>query len=309
MYSDVVRSGGYKRKLLDFFQQEYGIEATGISPAKRGFYGETWRLDAANNSYFLKLVYATAHQAVYARSFPIIQHLCGHGIGFINQIIKTKDGRLSAQFDGAVLGAFDWIDGENIETDATKFPEYQMLAKVYSVPVHGVAIPIEDFSGRSANKFFEQWNALEDEQVLSLLENNRAIFEYRAKRLKTLARQCQGDAVDFFITHGDAGGNYIVNGDRRFIVDWDDPMLAPPERDAWVMCGKDWAREAFEAALRRNGITYTLRPERLAYYCYRFFFFYLTEFLKAFTQADTIEEYLEGWIKESLAYADEFQIN
>jgi len=305
MYSDVIRSEEYKRKLLDFIQQYYGLEAVGIAPAKRGFYGETWRLDTADGSFFLKLVYVAAHKLTYERSFPVIEHLHDHGIDFISRIAKTKDGRLSTQFDGAALGVFGWIDGETIETDATKIPEYQMLAKIYQVPAHGVSIPREDFSGKIAGEFFAKWNALKGEDVLSLLGKNRVKLEHRAARLEYFAALCRNDTAGFVITHGDAGGNLIVNGGRHFIVDWDDPLLAPPERDAWVMCGKAWAREAFESALRQNGIAYTLRPERLAYYCHHFFFLYLIALIEGSTPVNEMEEYLEGWIRESIAYADE----
>jgi Ser/Thr protein kinase RdoA (MazF antagonist) len=307
LYSNIPRSEEYQHRLLEFIRQEYGISAARLTPAKRGYYGETWRLDATTSSYFLKLVYPAAHQAIYERSFSIIQYLCDHGIDFISRIVNTKDDDLSTRFDGAILGVFDWIDGENRETDATKIPEYHMLAKVYAVPSGGVPILREDFSGNSADTFFEQWKALDNIQIHSLLEKNRAKLEHRAKRLKYFAELCRGDTADFFITHGDAGGNLMVNGDRYFIVDWDSPILAPPERDAWVMCSRDWARDAFHNALCQNGIRHTLRLERLAYYCYYFFFFYLTAYLDGFTQTDTvreIEEYIDGWIEGSIQYAD-----
>ncbi len=308
MYSNIPRSEEYRQRLLEYIRQEYGIRAAALAPAKRGYYGETWRLDAANGGYFLKLVYPAAHQVVYERSFPVIQHLCDHGIDFISRIVKTKDGSLSTRFDGAMLGVFDWIDGENIETDVTKIPEYQMLARVYAVPCCGVPIVREDFSVTSAEKFFERWNALDNTQIGSLLENRRGKLEHRAKRLKYFAGLCQGDTAKFFITHGDAGGNLMVNGDRYFIVDWDNAVLAPPERDALVMCSRDWARGAFSNALRQNGIRHTLRSERLAYYCYHFFFFfYLAAYLDGFTETDTvreIEEYIDGWIADSIQYAD-----
>ena len=307
MYSNIIRSNEYKHRLLEFIELEYGFKALVINPAKRGYYGETWRLDTTETSYFIKLVYPALHAAVYKRCFHIIQHLCDHGIDFISRIVKTKDGSPYTIFDGAVLGVFDWIDGENIETDATKIPEYQMLAKVYTVPTHGISIPREDFSGKSADEFFKKWNALDDEKLLSLLEKNRSKLMHRAERLRLFSNICQNDTADFFITHGDAGGNLIKNGDKYFIVDWDNPILAPPERDAWCMCNQDWARDAFHNALHQNGISHILRSERLAYYCYHYFFFYLATYLDGFTVLDPvkeIEEYIDGWIEESIEYAD-----
>jgi len=67
----------------------------------------------------------------------------------------------------------------------------------------------------------------------------------------------------------------IVSEGKYHIVDWDDPRLAPPERDAWFCMHWNWATAAFNKALRENGIEYALRIERMAYYCYQYFFFYL----------------------------------
>ena len=305
MYSNVKRSDEYKNRLLDYIRNEYGIEAVSITPAKRGFYGETWRLDAVDTSYFLKLVYPAVHKPVYARSFSLVQHLCDHGIDFISRVVKTANGKLFTQFDGAILGVFDWIDGENVQNDKTKVQEYRMLAKVYTVSPIGISIPQEDFSGNSVDKFFEQWKTLQDKQLCSLFEKNRTKIEHRAARLKRFSSLCRGDTTHFVITHGDAGGNVIETGNRYYIVDWDNAVLAPIERDAWFGMGWDWMMPAFNDALRENGIDYTLRSERLAYYCYDFFFFYLNAYLDASTQADTVEEYIDGWIAESFKYADE----
>jgi hypothetical protein len=183
----MCRDSEYIFRLARFLRDEYCIKAADITPAKRGFYGETWRLDSTDESYFVKLVYPAAYAAVYERSFHVIEHLCNHGIDFISKIIKTKD------------------------------------------------------------------------------------------------------------------------GGRYFIVAWDNPILAPLERDAWVMCSRDWAREAFQRALRQNNIEYAIRNERLAYYCYQFFFFYLISYINGFTQANDIQEieaFIDGWIKDSFEYAD-----
>jgi len=304
-------------RLRGFLRETYRLEPAALTPAERGFYGETWRLDTTDSRLFVKLD-ASPHRDVYRRSFHVVEHLRCHGIDFISRIVKTADGALCADFDGAVLGVFDWIDGAHIENDDTKFPEYDMLARVYAVPGEGLFIPREDFSGRSAGIFFGQWERLKrmparpDAALLpELLGRHRGELTRRARRLELFAGRCAGDTASFFVTHGDAGGNLIQNGDKSYLVDWDEAMLAPSERDAWVMCPCDWAREAFQNALRRHGVGYALRPERLAYYCYYMFFFYLTAFMDEYlggsNQADTVGEikrYFEGFIEERVRYAD-----
>ena len=311
MYSSTLRSVDYQYQLLNFINREYSLSATAITPARRGFYGETWRLDTANKRYFVKLDYSEAHHRIYERSFLVIDHLCRHGIDFISRIVKTASDKLFARYDDAVLGIFEWFDGKNIENDATKSTEYQLLAKVYAVPPDGLHIPREDFSGTAASRFFAQWKSLDDARLYSLLEAHRANLERRAARLKHFAALCRSDTGGFVITHGDAGGNLLVNGNEYHLVDWDDSVLAPPERDAWnMLCHKDkrdWAGGLFHSALREQGISYTLRPERLAYYCYTMYFFYLTEYLNCFAHTGTVQgldEYFTGWAENRVEYAD-----
>ena len=205
----------------------------------------------------------------------VIDFLCRKGIDFISSIVKTADGHLWTDFDGAVLGVFNWIDGENVETDETKAPEYRMLAKIYSIPLDGCRIAREDFAGENAAMFFRQWKLIRDQEITSLLEHNRRKLEYRAEKLRYFADLCRKDTRHFYLTHGDAGGNFLVSRDKCFLVDWDGVLLAPPERDAWVMGFREWARSLFCESLLRNGIEYSLRPERLAYYCYAHLSFYV----------------------------------
>ena len=308
MYSNVIRSDEYKQQLLDFIRREYGIDVIGIYPAKRGFYGETWRLNTAERNYFVKVVYPAAHKDVYENSFPVIDHMNRHGIDFISKIVKAEKEKLFLHFDGAILGVFDWIDGENRQDEETKIREYQMLAKVYTVPTEGLIIPRENFSTDSADIFLRQWAVLSVDTTLNtLFEQHRKKIENRAERLRLFSERCQNDVSSFFITHSDAGGNYIAGNDMDYIVDWDTPILAPPERDAWFCMHWDWAMKAFHDALRQNGIDYTLRQERLAYYCYHMFFFYLNAYIDRYTQigiTEGMEEYMGGWIEDAFQFAD-----
>ena len=208
---------------------------------------------------------------------------------------------------------FNWIDGDNIETDETKIPEYRMMANVYTVPAAGLAIPTEEFFGESAKKFFCQWESIDNRELFLLFEENRNKLEFIANRLKLLADECRKDKSGFFITHGDAGGNMIKTDSDYFIVDWDEAKLAPPERDAWNMltyAGKSgWARCLFENALKSALIDYKLKDKRLLYYCYYYYFFYMTEYLDSYMQIGDIHEeimnYFSGWKENRASFADE----
>lgn len=310
MYSAAARGEAYIQRLCAFIGRAYPLRPTAIAPARRGYYGETWRLDCGEGRCFLKLD-RSPHQTVYARNFPVVEHLRNRGMEFVSRIVKARDGRLFTQFDGGVLGVFDWIEGENRQDESTKTREYQMLARVYTVDAAGLDLAREDFLPRAADLFFSQWARVEDKGILALLEQRRDAIGFNAGRLRHFARLCQEDLTGFAITHGDAGGNVIVNGDAFYLVDWDDPWLAPPERDAWFCMQWPWAMETFQAALRQNGIGYTLRSERLAYYCYHMYFFYLMEILDTFfalgpregAVLEYLSEYLGGWINDNLAFA------
>lgn len=317
MYSNVTRNPTYINHLLTCIRQEYRLDPVSIVSAKRGYYGETWRLNTAERSYFLKLDYSALHQSVYERSFPVVDHLCNHGIDFIGQIVKTADEQLSTRFDGAVLGVFNWIDGELIQNERTKVEEHQMLSKVYNVSYEGLSIPREEFTTVSADSFFHFWEQLKlrtenTTQLLTLFEQHREKLEHRAKRLHLFAKRCGVDTSQFFITHGDAGGNIIADGEKFFLVDWDAPVLAPPERDAWF--GLCWQQDAdaFQSALRQNGIDYVLRPERMAYYCYHSFFLYLNLYLETYfdigdrngDMVEQLKDYFSCWIEDEIQYAD-----
>ncbi|MCL2286431.1 MAG: aminoglycoside phosphotransferase family protein [Firmicutes bacterium] len=326
MYRNYIqRDSEYMNRLKDVICEQYHIDVIDITPAKRGYYGETWKLETPDNFYFAKLDYFKRHQKIFRNSLPVVDYLCENGIGFINNVIKTRDGKLNIFFDApestpvlsssAVLGVFEWIDGENIETDETKTPEYQMLCEIYKLTKSGFEIPVFEFSDKAAVDFYDKCKRLNampqskpGNHVLSLFEQLKSELSHCSSRLAYLSSVCRRDKSHFYITHGDAGGNFIVGNGRNYIVDWDEVMYAPIERDAWVMCCHSWAVKLFNNTLKQAGIDCILRPERLAFYCYHMFFYYLCEFMNDFLshgEGREIEGYLfQSWIWDRIKFAD-----
>ena len=313
--NEIPRDQEYIYRLKKAIENHYGISVIELTPAKRGYYGETWKVRGNTDYYFLKMDYLSFHQKRFQRSLSVIEYLCENEIHFVGKIVKTQKGALYSIFDTALAGLFDWVDGENVETDHTKHLEYQMLCKIYPLTKPGLGVPMASFSDNAALYFYKLWESLKktsinntNDTVLSTLERFREEIAHCASRLSQLAECCREDNRYFYLTHGDAGGNFFIGNGQNYIFDWDEAMYAPLERDAWVMGCYDWARKLFDDTLKENHIPYKLRPERLAFYCYHMYFFYLNEFLMVhpiLDKSQRILEYFEnGWIKNRIMFAD-----
>ena len=311
----IPRDDDYLMRLKDVIAGEYKLGIIKIKPAKRGYYGETWKLVTRDKCYFAKLDYFNRHQDIFKNSLPVVDYLCSNGIGFINNVLKTQNGKHSTTFGQAILGIFEWVDGENMETDDTKTPEYQMLCDVYKLTKQGFDIPVMEFTDASAIQFYRKWELIKSSPqnktcdiVLSILQQHSQKLNQCYSRLSHISQLCKRETPDFYFTHGDAGGNFLVKNNRFYIVDWDEVMYAPIERDAWVMSCHAWAVELFNDTLAKKKIPYILRPERLAFFCYHMFFHYLNEFIEDFIlhdQTHEIEEYFSSsWIWERVEFAD-----
>ena len=317
MHSHVTRDAAYLHGLQAFLHNEYGLHSIHVAPAPRGYYGETWKVESQEGTYFVKVVYAKAHQERYAHSFTALEHIHQCGVPHTSTIVKTLSGALYAYFDSAVCGVFAWVEGNNVQNRNTKIAEYHILASVYAVPTEGLAIPRDSLDTNHADTFYRWLTWLEHHhddatarQLWATFAQHRRELDERAERLALFAKRINMKELPFYITHGDAGGNIITQGDSFTLVDWDSVRLAPPERDAWFCLHWNWAIDAFNEALHSCGLAYTLQPNLLAYYCYDSYFYYLVEYMATFCELknadmpETIEGFFHGWIAEELAFAD-----
>ncbi len=318
MYSKVLRDEDYIENLKNFVIENYGLEVIKIKKAKRGFYGETWAVITNENKYFLKFNYSNV-QDEYAKSFAVMDYFSSMGIDFTPKIIKAKNGALYTNFENGVLGVFEWIDGENIENDDTKFFEYDMITKIYSLPKFDGCINSENFDVSVIEDVYRAFEILKNSSdkdfnyLYDAIMCKWDLILFREKRLRELSNRCKGNTNNFYITHGDAGGNFLVNGDKRYIIDWDAPKLAPPERDAWfVSIHKPWAKDYFNKCLKKHGVDYKLDDNRLQFYAYYSYFYYFFEYMTALfsvkvQKKELIQDvisYMSCWIEEQLAVCD-----
>ena len=324
MYGKVKREVDYILKLKRFIESKYGFMIIDISATKRSFYGETWKVVANNgNKYFAKLDYSSKHKEVYKTSLPIIEHLTKHGIDYVAKVIKTNESKLFVIFDNAVLALFEWIESKVVDDTIVTNKEFQMLSKIYKVSSSGLQITKEDFTAHCVDTYLELFAELKAEakkghysSVLNELEDRTFIIDKRIKRLREVAKKCKDNMAGFVITHGDHGENMMAGDDKYYLVDWDHPLLAPPERDAWFFLNSERELSEFQKSLAACGINYKFSKERLEYYCYYAFFRYLNELIKAYFDMPEVEEdaafniaeLFDGWI-EDIIWSVESNVN
>lgn len=311
----------YLAELKAFLSAQYDIRILDIQPAKRGFFGETWKVETDGGKYFVKIDYWDSHKDIYKSSFPVMERMLESGVRFIPRILYDRGGKLCTAFHGGVLGVFSYVAGENRE-DYPISELFSRLAQVYRVDTNGLEIEREDFSGDSVRAYralAARLNPLDaaEARAIRVLSAHSSFLEKRAERLRAFAGVCQRESSRFFLTHGDAGGNCILDGRRFTIIDWDYPKLAPPERDAWFFMHKPQQVEEIESAFAGQGFVYTLSFRKFAYYCYDSLFYYIGEYLrsmlcvqgeKKMKLAQDLESFFTGWIFEQVAAADQVEI-
>ncbi len=311
-------SPAYLRRLSRLLSDEYALPILEITAAPRGFFGETWKVRTAVGCYFLKIDRWRYHQESYRRSLKAMAYMTAQGISHIPALRKTVDGRLSCSFDGGVLAVFTFEEGIHTE-DYPVERLFAHLIPIYRLDASGLGLEEETFGTEILDRLKNLWDAkgLPD-SVKRGIEGRKERLTGYVGRLKLFSGRCTAgkeESADFHITHGDAGGNCILNGDRFVIMDWDSVKLAPAERDAWFFLCDGERIAAISRQLEEQGPGRALRLERLCYYCYASYFYYLAEYMENILAAGeqgrrrrmekALEDYLtDNWIYGQLGIAD-----
>ncbi len=119
--------------------------------------------------------------------------------------------------------------------------------------VHEVDVPAslktrirrEDFSPKwreIVRSLYTHAVSIDDEIALNLwkfLKENQSMIQQIVDRSEQLSQKTCSRPLNFVLCHSDIhGGNVLINGAKDlYIVDWDDPILAPKERDLMFIGG------------------------------------------------------------------------
>lgn len=275
-------------KIISCLQVEYGlaIDQVVFLPIGADLNTVVYHVVTTDKtSYFLKLRRGCFDKI----SVTLPKFLCDQGIRQIITPLATKTGRLWSSLAVYKTILYPFIEGRNgyeVDLSDRHWVEFgAALKRIHTIelpPALSNRIRRENFSpqGRKivrASLKRAKKNAFDDslatELAVFLMTKQKELLELIG-RADELAATLRARTPEFVLCHSDIhAGNILIDTSKNFyIVDWDEPILAPKERDLMFIGGAQGFRghtAEEEESLFYQGYGQTqVNPFALAYYRY-----------------------------------------
>lgn len=274
-----------KQWLIDKLNIYYGIEVIKLTllPLGADINASVYKADTKDKlSYFVKLKV----KYNYDISTTITELLHDVRVQQIIPPIKTISGQPTQRIDDFTLIVYPFIEGQNGFIHALSNEQWLMLGKTLK-EIHDIDVPIsiqhqlrrETYPSKWREKvrsFYQQIEAQQTgdevtQKLLAFMKQNSVAILRLVDGADELAQKLQNVSSKFVLCHSDIhAGNVLLNADSTiYIVDWDEPMMAPKERDLMFIgggVGNVW-NNSYEEALFYEGYGKTdVNTTMLAYY-------------------------------------------
>jgi spectinomycin phosphotransferase len=234
-------------KIIAVLEGEYGFNIIELEflPIGADFNTAVYHaIERDGNGYFLKL--RSGHFNEIAVTLP--KFLIDQGVSQIIPPFNTKEGRLWTQFRNFKIILYPFVAGCNGYEMNLSERQWEQLGTAFR-RIHNTKasnalleiIPRETYSAKWRENLKDILAAMDKhilhdqiaEQLAAFISINHRQFLSLLEHAENLARYLCTNQQDLVICHSDihAGNVYVANDQSVYIVDWDDPILAPKERD------------------------------------------------------------------------------
>jgi spectinomycin phosphotransferase len=275
-------------KISTCLQDEYGLHTLQVVflPLGADLNTAVYRVVAEDEMpYFAKLRRGVFDET----SVALPKFLSDQGIPQIIAPLTTKTGQLWASLDAFKLILYPFVEGhDGYEVDLSDRHWVDFGSALKSI--HNVEVPPALIGRIPREAYSPQWRdtvktfleRVEDDifddpvagKLAAFLKASRAEILDLVGRAEQLAQALQAQSQEFIVCHSDLhAGNLLMDpNDNLYIVDWDNPILAPKERDLMFVGGGQFGARHTpqeEETLFYRGYGQTqIDPVALAYYRY-----------------------------------------
>jgi len=294
-------------------EERYNLKIQNCEPGPRQFVAETYVLeDEESNQYFCKLVDKPLFIEEIIRALPLVAAMHAQGIERICYPIENANGLYLFVKDTLIV-LYNHIPALQSE-DYSAYALGQLTAQIHALTPHKTPESSrEDFTFPYRELFDQRFDGtLASRRVdpvtkafQAVLRRHEAEIRGHVAEFQRLAKVCWGEAREFVITHGDAPGNVLVKSlEDIYIIDWDEALLAPAERDLWMIDHIPEFMEGYKSTRPDFAINATLRSFYILKYYLQRNMHYFSEILKEEAEEEyrlsqvhkLEEELLRGWM-------------
>lgn len=239
--------------ILHCLNANYGISAVMLTllPIGADMNASVYKAETESSQcYFVKL--RRGHR--YDMNVAILALLQASGIQQIIPPIKTTNGELTRHINDWTLTVYPFVNGQNGFCYTLTDDQWTALGQVLR-KVHEFDVPLS-IKGRIRKEIYSpKWreavrlldahvdeNLAGDETALELqafMKAHRLVIHRLVDRAEASSKKIQEQSPEFVLCHSDIhGANVLIDENGSiFIVDWDDPIMAPKERDLMFIGG------------------------------------------------------------------------
>ncbi len=255
-------------RIVAGLEYAYGISVRAVEflPIGNDAAATTFRVRGEQRAYFLKLRRGSPNRA----SLILPHHLRVNGVDSVVAPLVTISGALFAELDEYSLILYPWIEGES-KLGKTLSPRQWRAWGAIMRAIHRACLneqfkaqlPEEQYGKRWLNRLEKVERALERihqphafaNDLAALWRQKAAKIEEARERYLSLGSRLEARGNEHVICHADIHPANIMVDDAGaiHIVDWDEVILAPKERDLMFFLVDGHSNDAVSAFLDGYG--------------------------------------------------------
>lgn len=240
------------QRIIDCLNTDYGIKVVRLSflPIGADLNASVYKAEAHNKSYFIKLKRGR-HSDISA---IIITLLHDAKIQHVIPPVRNIRGQPIQHIDDFTLIVSPFVEGQDGFNRNLTNDQWVTLGRVMK-QIHEIDVPPSIQRMIRRENYSPKWRdavrtlhthieseAAPDEissKFIAFMKEHAAVIHRLIDRGEQLAKKVQQNNQKFVLCHSDIhGGNVLMDGnDIIYMVDWDDPIMAPKERDLMFIGG------------------------------------------------------------------------
>lgn len=280
----VVKQSLSHQQIIDCLQTHYGITTVRLTllPLGADSNASVYKAETkAQSSYFIKLKRGHQHDM----GITIVQLLHQAGIQPVIPPVTSIHGHPTQSIDSFTLIVYPFIAGQNGFSRNLTDEQWLTLGKTLR-KIHEIDVPLSIKQRLRQEAYSSKWREIVQSfyahmeakptgdkialQLHAFMKKNILTIQRLVTRAEQLAHILHHESPQLVLCHSDIhGGNVLMDDNTMYIVDWDDPIMAPKERDLMFIGGgvaNVW-NTAHEEALFYQGYGKTkINRTILAYY-------------------------------------------